>query len=445
MSVADPAAAPAPVRPLVAAQGLIRRKAAVAIAAPLLVLAYLVHVALAFDLAHLPDRARPDNGLILLQDFWSYKVQVTRDNRTGRVTSSIEGMRNATFGDANRPGWIAEDAQGTHVALPEGHAVDIAPDGLVVLTTPAARHEIRPTATGVETAIPDPPPGFSVSDSRFSAVLPGGSRLSVTRARTEVTRRQPGWELFLFDLDSPFQGRSLAELARLAVGGPRLDPARPNIAAMAHDFWTNGIWHHRDTAWALFETILMAFLGTFGAGLVALPLAFLAAANFAPLGLVRQGARRLFDLLRGVDALIWTIVLSRAFGPGPLTGALAILLTETGTFGKLFSEALENIDERPVDGLRATGAGPLGRIRWAVLPQVAPVIASQLLYYFESNTRSATVVGAITGGGMGLLLMQAMQTQKDWEHVAWYIVLIVVMVMLMDRLSGRIRARLIRG
>lgn len=445
MSAADPAAGAAPLAPVAAARALVRRKARLAIVAPLLVLAYLVHVALAFDLAHLPDRARPGNGLMLLQDFWSYKVHVTRDNRTGRVTSSIEGMRNATFDATNRPGWIAQDAQGTHVTLPLGHAVDLAPDGLVVLTTPTARYRIRPTATGIEAAIPDPPPGFSVSDSRFSAALPGGARLSVTRARTEVSRRQPGWELFLFDLDSPFQGRGWAELARLAVGGPRLDPARPNIVAMARDFWTNEIWHHGDTAWALVETILMAFLGSFGAGLVALPLAFLAAANFAPLGLVRQGARRIFDLLRGVDALIWTIVLSRAFGPGPLTGALAILLTETGTFGKLFSEALENIDERPVDGLRATGAGPLDRIRWAVLPQVAPVITSQLLYYFESNTRSATVIGAITGGGMGLLLMQAMQTQKDWEHVAWYIVLIVVTVMVMDWVSGRIRARLIRG
>lgn len=423
----------------------IARKKLFLIAIPALILAYLAYVALAFDLAGLAGRTRLDNGALLMQDFWSYKIHVTRDNRDGAVTSSVEGMRNATFTPENRPDWITENDGSTRIALPRGNAVTFLPDGLVVLTTPEARYDIRPTRSGIQTDIPTPPPGFSISDSRFSADLPEGARLTVTRARTEVFRRQPGWELFFFDLSSPFYGKSLPQLIGLAFSSQRLDPAQANIFAMAHDVWTNSIWHHGDTAWAMFETVLMAFLGTFGAGLIAIPLAFLAAANFAPLRIVRQLFRRFFDLLRGVDALIWTIMLSRAFGPGPLTGSLAILLTETGTFGKLFSEALENIDEKPVEGLRSTGAGALPRIRWAVIPQVAPVILSQLLYYFESNTRSATVIGAITGGGIGLLLMQAMQTQKDWEHVAWYIVLIVLTVMLMDWISGRIRARLIRG
>lgn len=423
----------------------IRRKQLVSFAIPAAVLLYLIYAALAFDLAGLAGRARLDNGALLMQDFWSYKIHVTRDNRSGAVTSSIEGMRNATFTPENRPGWIDQTGARTRIDLPRGHAVDFMPDGLVVLTTPQGRYDIRPTRTGIQTDIASPPKGFSVSEARFSADLPEGARLTVTRARSEVFRRQAGWELFFFDLDSPFYGKSATQLAVLAVSGARLDPARPNIAAMAHDFWNNSIWHHGDTAWAIFETVLMAFLGTFGAGLISFPLAFMAASNFTPLRILRQGFRRLFDFLRGVDALIWTIMLSRAFGPGPLTGSLAMLMTETGTFGKLFSEALENIDEKPVEGLRSTGAGGLARIRWAVIPQVAPVILSQLLYYFESNTRSATIIGAITGGGIGLLLMQAMQTQKDWEHVAWYIVLIVLMVMLMDWVSGRLRARLIRG
>lgn len=423
----------------------IARRKLFSLGIPALILVYLSYVAFAFDVAGLAGRARLDNGALLLQDFWSYKIHVTRDNRNGAVTSAVEGMRNATFTRENRPDWIAEDAGTTRIALPRGHAVSFLPDGLVILTTPKARYDIRPTPDGIKTDIPVPPPGFSISDSRFSADLPEGARLTVTRARSEVFRRQFGWELFFFDLSSPFHGKSLPQLIGLAFSGERLDPARPNISAMAHDFWTNSIWHHGDTAWAMFETVLMAFLGTFGAGLISIPLAFMAATNFTPLRVVRQVFRRFFDFLRGVDALIWTIMLSRAFGPGPLTGSLAILLTETGTFGKLFSEALENIDEKPVEGLRSTGAGALARIRWAVIPQVAPVIMSQLLYYFESNTRSATVIGAITGGGIGLLLMQAMQTQKDWEHVAWYIVLIVMMVMLMDWVSGRIRARLIRG
>ena len=106
---------------------------------------------------------------------------------------------------------------------------------------------------------------------------------------------------------------------------------------------------------------------------------------------------------------------------------------------------MENIDEKQVEGIRSTGANATQRARFGVMPQVMPVLASQILYAFESNTRSATVIGAIVGGGIGLLLTQAIQTQKDWEDVAYYLILIVAMVMLIDGLSGQIRRRLIKG
>ena len=202
--------------------------------------------------------------------------------------------------------------------------------------------------------------------------------------------------------------------------------------AILSDVWNNKMWRHKDVVWAIFETVLMAFLGTMGAALLALPLAFLAARNFAPLVAVRFATRRFFDFVRGVDALIWTIVLTRAFGLGPLTGALAILITDTGSFGKLFSETLENVDDKQIEGIRSTGAKPLQRYRFGVIPQITPVLLSQILYYLESNTRSATVIGAITGGGIGLLLTQAIITQKDWEEVTYYITLIVLVVIFMD-------------
>jgi phosphonate transport system permease protein len=205
------------------------------------------------------------------------------------------------------------------------------------------------------------------------------------------------------------------------------------------------MWLHKDVAWAIFETILMAFIGTFGAALVALPLAFLAASNFAPSQSVRFAMRRIFDFIRGVDALIFTIMLSRAFGPGPMTGALAILITDTGSFGKMFSETLENIDQKQVEGIQSTGAKPIQRYRFGVLPQVTPVLMSLVLYFFESNTRSATIIGAITGGGIGLLLTQAMYTQKDWEEVSYYITLIILMVIAMDWFSGKLRSALVKG
>src|SRR5690606_21037817 len=112
-------------------------------------------------------------------------------------------------------------------------------------------------------------------------------RFAYTRSKVETFRYQPGWELFFFTLDSPFSGKSPAELAALALWGDRLDPARSNLGHMAADVWTNAMWRHGDVVWAIFETVLMAFLGTMGAALVALPLAFLAAANFTPLRGVR--------------------------------------------------------------------------------------------------------------------------------------------------------------
>ena len=428
------------------AEALIARKRRLALVVPLLLLAYLLYAAVAFDLPGLAQRARLDNAAVLLSDSYSYKTHVTRENRSGAVTVAIEGERKGTYAEGAWPAWVVRQGDVTVIDLGEGRQVRYEPEVVRLIRPDAPEIGIRPGASGVTLeGAPDPLPDWiSASGTRIMVLLPG-ARLTVTRARTEVFRYFLGWELFFFTLDSPFHGRSPGELAALAFSGERVRPDQSNIAAMASDFWNNAMWRHRDVAWALFETVLMAFLGTMTAALIALPLAFLSARNFAPGLVLRFGMRRVFDFLRGVDGLIWTIVLSRAFGPGPLTGSLAIFLTDTGSFGKLFSEALENADERQVEGLRATGANALQRSRFGVLPQVAPVILSQVLYFLESNTRSATVIGAIVGGGIGMLLTQALITQKDWEEVTYYILLVLLVVMLMDWLSGLIRRRLIRG
>ena len=282
-------------------------------------------------------------------------------------------------------------------------------------------------------ALPD---WISVSGNRVGITTDAG-RFSITRNRTETFNYQPGWELFWFTLDSPYYGQSFGTVMGAMFGG--------EFSEVMDDFWNNDSWRHADVAWAIFETILMAFLGTMGAAMVALPLAFMAAQNFTPVAAVRFGVRRFFDFLRGVDALIWTIILSRAFGLGPLTGGLAILITDTGSFGKLFSEALENVDEKQIEGVQSTGAKPVQRYRFGVIPQVMPVLLSQVLYFFESNTRSATIVGAITGGGIGLFVTNAINTGSAWEKVTYYIILILLMVVLMDWLSGILRRRLIKG
>jgi phosphonate transport system permease protein len=419
-----------------------KRRAAFAV--PVAILVYLVYVFFAFDIPGLAERARLDNAATLVADSYSHKVHVTRDNRSGEITVAKEGERKGTFPVEMEPPWVARDAGDVRIALEDGHAVIFGPDNTAVYIHPGfGRIEAQASRAGgvqLNLAEEELPEWVSYSSSRLDIRTDAG-RLTMTRNRTEAYRYFFGWELFWFTLDSPYYGRTPFEI----LFGPQLDPERANVAGAWADFWGNNVWRHADVAWAMLETILMAFLGTFGAAIVALPLAFVAAKNFTPLMTLRFGARRAFDFLRGVDALIWTIVLSRAFGPGPLTGSLAILFTEVGSFGKIFSEALENVDGKQIEGVASTGARPVQRYRFGVIPQVMPVLLSQVLYFFESNTRSATVIGAITGGGIGLLITQAIITQKDWEEVTYYIILIVLTVMAMDWLSGILRRRLIKG
>jgi phosphonate transport system permease protein len=421
------------------------RKRRIAFAIPAAILAYLIYAAISFDVAGLVQRARMDNAAILLGDFWSYKTHVTRDNRSGGVVVAIEGEGKGTYPDGMLPDWVMMEGGVTTIDLGQGHVVTYDDAGARYVVPGYGTIDIRPEGGKPVLTAPEPIPDWiNVGENRVSVTTDAG-RFSYSRSKVETFKYQPGWELWFFTLDSPFYGKGFFELLRLATTGDRIDPDRTNLGYMVHEFWTNAMWRHGDVAWAIFETILMAFLGTMMAAIVALPLAFLAARNFMPLGIFRGAVRRVFDFVRGVDGLIWTIILSRAFGPGPMTGAIAIAITDAGSFGKTFSEALENIDEKQVEGIRSTGANAALRARYGVIPQLMPILLAQVLYYLESNTRSATVIGAIVGGGIGLLLTQAIITQKDWEEVAYYIVLIVLMVMLMDSLSGWLRRKLIKG
>ncbi|MDT8328183.1 MAG: phosphonate ABC transporter, permease protein PhnE [Roseovarius sp.] len=421
------------------ADRLFRRKRLIGFGIPVAIALYFVYIFFAFDLPGLAQRANTDNAVTLASDIWSHKVHVTRDNRTGEISYAVEGERKGRYPEGQRPDWVSGDDLLT-IDLGAGHIVKYLPDNRTEVEIPGfPKIEAQAKGRTVITNLPDDlPEWISASDRRIGITTPEG-RITLTGARTEVFNYFPGWELFWFTLDSPYHGQGIGTI----LFGDRIDPARSNIAGALSDWWNNAMWRHKDVAWAMGETILMAFLGTMGAAIVALPLGFLAAKRFSPILLLRASTRRLFDFLRGVDALIWTVVLARAFGPGPLTGALAILITDTGTFGKIFSEALENVDQKQIEGVASTGAKPLQRYRFGVIPQVVPVLLAQILYFLESNTRSATIIGAITGGGIGLMLTQAIQTQKDWEEVAYYIVLIIAMVMFMDWFSGWLRGKLI--
>ena len=403
-----------------------------------IVLAYLTYVFFAFDFIGLYQKSSSDNAMTLIRDSYSHKVHVVRDNRSGLVEIKIEGENKGEYPKGASPDWVEITETDTVIELPDGHVITFGQTDVEYFIPDYGTIWAEGGRRGVEVRLPSGniPDFISQSKNRLMVKTDQG-RLTVTRNRAEVFRYFLGWELFFFTLDSPYHGLSLGELIGRAFNG--------ELGAMISDFWNNKMWLHKDVAWAIFETILMAFLGTFGAAVVALPLAFPAAKNFAPLRPLRLVLRRIFDFIRGVDALVFTIMLSRAFGPGPMTGALAILITDTGTFGKLFSETLENVDQNQVEGIQSTGAKPVQRYRFGVIPQVMPVLMSLVLYFFESNTRSATIIGAITGGGIGLLLTQAMTTQKDWEEVSYYVILIILMVVVMDWLSGLLRSLLIKG
>jgi len=191
----------------------------------------------------------------------------------------------------------------------------------------------------------------------------------------------------------------------------------------------------------LAETLAIAFLGTLGAAIIAFPLGFLAARNTSINRVVHLLSRRMLDGVRGIDSLIWALIWVSVVGLGPFAGALAILTSDIGTFGKLFSEAIEAADRKPVEGVTASGGGKLHGIRFGLLPAVLPVMAGHVLYMFESNTRSSTIIGIVGAGGIGLMLSEMIRT-LEWGVVSFIVLLILVTVAVIDAISGRLREAL---
>lgn len=268
-------------------------------------------------------------------------------------------------------------------------------------------------------------------------------RIEIEEDEVKIRQRFLGWENFLFDPSSAFWGLGAGEATALIFSGERIEPEQSNLSLAIDNFLYNSEWQHADVFIKLGQTIVMAFVGTLFATALAFPLSFMAARNITPSFLTNQIVKRLFDFLRSVDMLIWALFFTRAFGPGPLAGISAIFFTDTGTLGKLYAEALENIDEKQREGVRSLGANPVLVQRFGVVPQVLPVFVSQSLYFWESNTRSATIIGAVGAGGIGLKLWEAMRTNADWENVAYMVLLILVVVYVFDTISSRLRGLLI--
>jgi phosphonate transport system permease protein len=200
------------------------------------------------------------------------------------------------------------------------------------------------------------------------------------------------------------------------------------------------------TEWRMFvgqmwQTVQIALWGTFLAVFLAVPLGLAAARNIAPIWVVTP-IRWIMNMLRSIPDLVMALLFIVAVGLGPLAGVLAITLNTAGVLAKLFSEAVESIDKGPVEGVRATGASRLHEIVWGVIPQVAPLWTSFALYRFESNSRSATVLGLIGAGGIGQVLFESMNA-FNFSAVSAIVVVVVIAVTLIDMLSQAMRKRLL--
>jgi phosphonate transport system permease protein len=193
---------------------------------------------------------------------------------------------------------------------------------------------------------------------------------------------------------------------------------------------------------AMEETLAIAFLGTLIATVMAFPISFLAASNTTPRPVIRFAVRRGLDTIRSIDALIWALVFVSVVGLGPFAGILAIAVSDTGALGKLFSEAIESTDARGRESVLASGGTQFLSVRFGLLPQVLPVIAGQILYYFESNVRSATIIGIVGAGGIGLQLSEQIRTY-DFDQVAFAIIMILVTVAAIDWISSKLRFAII--
>ncbi|MEE4243045.1 MAG: phosphonate ABC transporter, permease protein PhnE [Desulfopila sp.] len=425
----------------------VRRNSFIIIAGFAAATIYLLYIFFSFNIGTLLVKSKPERAALLATDAVAHKVHVTKHLRgDSALLIAVEGERTATY--TTPPEWIKHSGDMTDIDLGKGYHVALQDRQLVMTVPDYGPITVQVTQSGVETTLPEgktAPEWLSSSAVKFDARPTMGRRVQVSKTRIEVHRYFLGWENFFFPFRSELAGYSAYEVAKLAVSGQRLQEDIPNWKLILTTFWNNPDWQHHRVFIALLETFLMAVLGTLTAALVGLPLAILAASNFTPSKIIRFGVRRFFDFLRGIDMLIWSLIFIRAFGLGPLTGALAIAFTDTGSLGKLFSEALENVNKRQMEGVHATGANRWQFYRFGVLPQIIPVFVSQCLYYLESNIRSATIIGALGAGGIGLLLVETINTQRDWENTFYLILLTISLVMLMDTLSSKLRNRLIHG
>ena len=236
------------------------------------------------------------------------------------------------------------------------------------------------------------------------------------------------WALLVLLLAS-WKGADMRPLELLRDSG--------NMKTYAASFFPPDFSDWRIYLQELLVTLQIALWGTVLAVICAVPLGLLCAENIAPTW-VRQPVRRIMDAARAINEMVFAMLFVVAVGLGPFAGVLALFVHTTGILAKLFSEAVEAIDPQPVEGIRATGAHVVEEIVFGVLPQVMPLWISYALYRFESNVRSATVVGMVGAGGIGVILWEVIRGFQ-YAQTCTVLLMIVVTVIVIDLLSSRLR------
>ena len=212
---------------------------------------------------------------------------------------------------------------------------------------------------------------------------------------------------------------------------------RHNMFEYAMGFTNPDFAYWREIVREMIVTVQIAVWGTFLAIVCAIPFGLLSASNIAPVW-VYQPVRRVMDAARSINEIIFAMFFISAVGLGPFAGVLALFVHTMGTLAKLFSEAVEAIDPQPVEGIRATGAHVAEEIAFGVIPQVLPLWISYSLYRFESNVRSASVVGIVGAGGIGYTIWDAIRS-FDYGKTAAIIIVIIVTVSILDLMSAKVR------
>ena len=214
-----------------------------------------------------------------------------------------------------------------------------------------------------------------------------------------------------------------------------------NMAIFIADFLQPDFTDIDEFLLKMLETVQIALWGTVLSIIFGIPCALLSSSNIAPFWIV-QPMRRLMDACRAINELVFAILFVAAVGLGPFAGVMALFIHNLGIISKLFSEAVEAIDHRPVEGIRSTGATRIQEIFYGVIPQVLPLWSSFSLYRFETLVRSATVLGIVGAGGIGFTFYEAFRSFQ-YDRAGAIIIVVVIVVSLIDILSSRLRRLLV--